>query len=71
MGHRRLGDGRLAGIHRSLFAPLNDIMNLLPMHRQFDRRLDPQFDRVLINAQDFDGDASIDDDAFVEFAGED
>ena len=71
MGHWRLGNSGLPGIHRSLLGPLNDIMDLLAMNRQFGRRLDPQFDGVLVDAQDFDGDAAIDDDAFVKFARED
>jgi len=71
MGHWRLGNRRLPGVHRRLLGPLDDIMNLLAMNGQFGRRLDPQFDGVLIDSQDFDGDAAIDDDAFVKFAGED
>ena len=41
------------------------------MDRQFSRGLDADFDRVAINAQDFDDDPAIDDDAFIELAGQD
>ena len=68
MGHGRFRDGRLAGVHRSLLGLLNHIVNLLPMDREFGRSLDAQLDSVLVDAQDFDDDSSIDDDAFIDFA---
>ena len=43
----------------------------LRCHGQFGRGLDAKFDGVLIDAEDFDGDPPIDDDAFIKFAGED
>ena len=68
MGHGRFGNGGLAGVERSLFRALDDIVNFLPMDREFGWGLDAQFDGVLVDAQDFDDDPSIDDDAFIEFA---
>jgi len=68
MGHGRFGNGRLAGIHRSLLSSLDYLVNLFPVDRELNRGLDPQFDGVLVDAQDLDDDSSINDDAFVEFA---
>src|SRR5713226_1320825 len=63
MGHGRFWDRSLAGIERGLLAPLDDLVDFLAMHRQFGRGLDAQFDGVLIDAQDFDGDPPVDHDA--------
>ena len=51
--------------------PLWHWLYFLPMHRQFWRGLDAEFDRIALDAQDLHDDATVDDDAFVEFAGED
>ncbi|MEY2410075.1 MAG: hypothetical protein QOF48_2745 [Verrucomicrobiota bacterium] len=77
-GHwRDVRQGRLgcqAGgrvMRRLLFAALDGIVNFLPVHRQFRRRLDAQFNGVAIDAQDFHDDVTVNDDALVYLARED
>ena len=70
MSDRRLGNGSLSRVQRGcLFVLLNDVVNLFAMDREFGWRLNPEFDRILIDAQDLNDDFSINDYAFIQFSG--
>ena len=49
---------------------LNLVVNFLPVDRDVRRSFDAQFDQVALGADNFDDDATVDDDVLVGFAGE-
>src|SRR6185503_9678772 len=56
---RRFRDGLSTDVlRRLLFAALDGVEDLLPVHRQLHRRLNAQFHGVAIDPQDFDDDAT-------------
>jgi hypothetical protein len=52
-------------------AAANLVVNFLAMDRDVGGGGDAQLNHIAIEAHDFDGDAAVDHDAFVEFSGED
>ena len=71
LSNGRFRDHLCAGVEGRLFVPLNHVVNLLAMYGQLRRCLDADFHGIALDPQDLYDNTAIDDDAFVEFAGED
>ena len=73
MGLGGFGNRGLVGVlgGSGLLGSLDGIVNLLAMHWKFGWRLDADFDRIFVDAQNLDDNPPVDNDAFVDFAGED
>lgn len=64
----RARNGGAASALPCLFVALNQVVNLLAMHGKFDWRLNAELDGIALDAEDFHNDATVDDDAFIQFA---
>lgn len=68
---RKLGQGNFLASDRLLVAALDFVVNFFPVHLHFGGGFDPNFDGFALDPNDRHLDATIDNDAFAGFTGED